>query len=211
MDKFDELKKYKELLDEGIISQIEFDQKKNELLESPAGNNSKIESEIEGKKNGTTTESSSAILEELDGQYSNHNEKSMLAVSGKVPKKLLAIIIAIIIVVIAVLAIPSGVDADKKALKKCLLNPSSLIIYEAYVNKDYGGASATVFYFGAENKGGGITDDWAFVQDGEVQFYSTYEDGQATGDTQAVLSCGDVILAKTAVMTGNPAWQEVNP
>lgn len=32
IDKFDEIRKYKELLDEGIISQEEFDKKKKELL-----------------------------------------------------------------------------------------------------------------------------------------------------------------------------------
>ena len=33
VDKFDEISKYKELLDEGIISQEEFDKKKKELLD----------------------------------------------------------------------------------------------------------------------------------------------------------------------------------
>ncbi len=203
MDKFEELKKYKELLDNEIISQEEFDEKKKELLDPHR-------LELIKEK-----ESSLDILERINGKKTKASvpltENSSTSQPKKaLMKKIIAIAVVVILVCLVIFGVSGGVKKDERILKSCLLNPSSLIVYDTYVNDDYGDVGATLFYFGAENKGGGITDDWALVYEGEVQFYSTYEEGKAEGDTEAILSCGDVIIAKTAVSIGEPAWKKVD-
>ena len=48
MDKFEEIRKFKELLDNGIISQDEFDKKKQEVLEAKEPSGAKTFSDFLG-------------------------------------------------------------------------------------------------------------------------------------------------------------------
>lgn len=126
-------------------------------------------------------------------------------------RKKLAIIFGAIAIIVIFLCVPKGVDKDKSMLEDCLLEPDSLIIYQAYSNNDYGdGGHATLFYFGAQNKAGGISDDWALVYDGDVQFYSDFKDAEKSGDNKGILENGDIVEAKFAVSIGNENWKEVN-
>lgn len=130
--------------------------------------------------------------------------------SKKVPKKILIPVISVVLVCLLLIAIPSGVGKDKRDLKKCLLSPSSLTVYQAYTNNNYSdGGRATLFYFGAENTGGGISDDWALVYRGDVQFYSDFKYAESSGDNSGILDNSDVVQAKFAVSIGNEAWKEV--
>ena len=214
MDKFETLKKFKELLDEGIITQEEFDKKKEELLGA-----------IDSKETASPTasvkepkkESTLDILEKLNGKsknnFSGSNVSSQVSETlKKIPKKAIIIVVAVILAIVVICSFSGGVGKDEKTLKSCLLNPSSLIVYQAYTNDNYSdGGHATLFYFGAENKGGGISDDWALVYKGDVQFYSDFEAAEDSGDNDGVLDNSDVIYAKFAVASGSEDWKEVNP
>ena len=97
---------------------------------------------------------------------------------------------------------------ETKTLQKYLLDPDSIILYEVYVNEDYSGERAVLFYFGARNKAGGITDDWAFVSGKEVQFESSYNDAVDADDTDGILENGDLVFALFAIQTGSEKWVE---
>lgn len=68
---------------------------------------------------------------------------------------------------------------------------------------------ATLFYFGAKNKAGGISDDWALVYDDSVQFSSNFDAAEDSEDTQGILDNGDVIFAKFAARKGSEKWKKV--
>lgn len=127
-------------------------------------------------------------------------------------KRVICVPIALIIVFAFIILLPNGVDKDVKTLKQCLLDPDSLIIYQAYTNKNYDeGERATLFYFGATNKSGGISDDWALVCGNNVLFESRYNSAVEDDDNAGILEHGELIFAKYAVDYGSDKWQEVNP
>lgn len=127
-------------------------------------------------------------------------------------RKQISIIGIVAIAFIIFLLIPNGVEKDKALLKEHLLRPDSLIIYEAYTNDTYGdGGRATLFYFGAENKRGGISDDWALVYDGNILFESNFNAAEDAGDNKGILENGEIVFAKFAVSIGNENWKKVNP
>ena len=76
MDKFEVLKKYKELLDNGIITQEEFENKKKEILEAPEGS-SKLDSIMKSAKakTGDIKDKTSKKLEELKTKQAEEAEK----------------------------------------------------------------------------------------------------------------------------------------
>lgn len=126
------------------------------------------------------------------------------------PRKAVAICTVLVVLLVVLLCIPKGADKDKSILKEHLLDPASLTIYEAYTNDDYGeGGRATLFYFGAKNKAGGISDDWALVYDDSVQFSSNFDAAEDSEDTQGILDNGDVIFAKFAARKGSEKWKKV--
>lgn len=128
----------------------------------------------------------------------------------QLPPKTLGIIVAIFTLLIIFLCIPNGVEKDKATLEKYLLEPDSLIIYQAYTNDNYNDSGrATLFYFGAKNKSGGISDDWALVFDGGVQFQSNFDEAVDNGDNQEVLDNADIVEAKFAATVGVDNWKEV--
>ena len=126
-------------------------------------------------------------------------------------KKQISIIATVVLVFGLVLCIPSGAEKDKAFLEKNLLNPKSLVIYEAYTNSNYSdGGRATLIYFGAQNKGGGVSDDWALVYDGNIWFESNYEQAKRKGDNKGILEHADLIEAQFSVAIGDADWKKVN-
>ena len=127
------------------------------------------------------------------------------------PLKISVTIAVVFLVLIATLLLPSGVERHKAVLEDCLLEPSSLIIYEAYTNRHYGdGGRATLFYFGATNKRGGISDDWAFIYDGDILFESNYNTAVENDDNLGILENGELVWAKFAIEMGSEKWKKVN-
>lgn len=153
------------------------------------------------------SESASTIVEQAQIKPASTSRK-------KLSKKAIAIIVAAVVVAIAILGLADGtssvIEADIKLLQDCLLDPDSLIIYQAYTNENYGeNGRATLFYFGAKNKSGGISDDWAFVYDGSILFESNYTAAKNASDNKGILENGQLVFAQFAVSMGHESWQEV--
>lgn len=139
------------------------------------------------------------------------NTNNLFSKTKNVLRKILAIGVSIIVILVIILCIPNGVKKDKNALEKYLLEPDSLIIYQAYTNENYGeNGRATLFYFGAENKAGGISDDWALVYDGDVTFESDFDNAKEDGDNKGILDNGEIVFAKFSISMGSEDWKEVN-
>lgn len=86
MDKFEEIKKYKELFDSGVITQEEFEKKKKELLETQATSTSKVlEGIITGakEKSEQARAAASEKLEELKKKQAEEAEKKMPEYEGQ--------------------------------------------------------------------------------------------------------------------------------
>lgn len=66
MDKFEEIKKFKELLDNGIITQEEFDKKKQELLEAAESSSTKTINGIIGSAKEKSEQAKNAAAEKLE-------------------------------------------------------------------------------------------------------------------------------------------------
>lgn len=129
----------------------------------------------------------------------------------KFPSTLLVLGALIIAVFTIIVCIPNDAEKDKQTLKECLLKPNTLIIYEAYTNENYDdNGRATLFYFGAENRGGGISDDWALVKNNEVTFESEFNNAKEEGDNQGIIDNADVVMVKSAVNNGNEEWKKAN-
>lgn len=141
----------------------------------------------------------------------NEIVKALIARVKALPKQQVIILASVAILLIAFLCIPSGVKRDKALLKDNLLEPSSLTIYEAYTSNDFiDGSRATLFYFGAKNKAGGISDDWALVYDGTVQFESTYKKAKNSGDNKGILAHQELVMAQFSLNTNGEKWRKVN-
>jgi len=146
----------------------------------------------------------------------NANDNIRKGVNGLIAKikrlsrKAIIIFSAIIMIVVVICCIPSGAEQDKAVLKGCLLEPESLIIYSAYTNENYNDEGrATLFYFGAKNRGGGISDDWALVHGDDIWFESDFNDASESGDSRGVLDNAEVVYAKFALDMGHEEWRAV--
>lgn len=153
------------------------------------------------------SESQGTIVEQASKQPTK-------VVVKNIPKKAVVIIVAVVVLFVAIWALAGGsssvIDADIKLLQDCLLDPDSLIIYQAYTNENYGDhGRATLFYFGAKNKSGGISDDWAFVYNGSILFESNFTAAKNAGDNKGILENGQLVFAQFAVSMGHESWQKV--
>ena len=149
--------------------------------------------------------------ENRSSEREESNVKSLTKKANGFPRRIVAIFSVIVLLVFVIASIPTGVEKDKAILKDCLLDPASLQIYTAYTNDNYGDAGrATLFYFGAKNKSGGISDDWAFVYNGSVLFGSNFDAAKNKGDNKGILENGQLAFAKFAIKMGDEDWKEVD-
>lgn len=127
MNKVEELKKFKELLDDGIITQEDFDKKKKELLANGLtyqDSNDELAS-VENESNQDRSEEITSIPETSLTDKSSADATStvadVVATKKKISKKKLGIIIgivgvvAVIAIVLVIALIPSEFNKVKKA------------------------------------------------------------------------------------------------
>ncbi len=76
MDKFEEIKNFKELLDSGIISQEEFDKKKKELLEGQETSGSKVINGILGSAKDKSEQAKAAAADKLEALKKKQAEEA---------------------------------------------------------------------------------------------------------------------------------------
>lgn len=152
------------------------------------------------------------------------NEKIMKVYKKALSKKnrkyvIIAFVVLLLIVIISTATLPKDERITLKnaeTMQECLLDKSSVVIYDAYINYNYGDEVATLIYFGAGNSLGGITDDWAFVSKDKIQFYSDYKRAERLNDNDNILLNGDVAFAYSDLKMSQyfddakSRWKQVN-
>jgi len=135
-------------------------------------------------------------------------------------KKILFSISAVVIVaIIGITLFASGIIGvssserialrDIKTLQKTLLDPNSIILYEVYYNPEYPKESpSTLIHYGAKNKGGGITDDWALVTDKNIESENEYDKAVKADDSYKILAHANVIWCKAFGLSDD--WKEID-
>lgn len=134
-------------------------------------------------------------------------KKSLVEIAKEYKSKLIPIGAILLVIILGVSLFATGIigmssaeraaSSNIKTLQKTLLDPSSIILYEVYQSFEYSeNKSATLIHYGAKNKGGGITDDWAYVSDKELQSYNEYEKAVRNDDNTTILANGTVMFAK---------------
>ena len=93
-----------------------------------------------------------------------------------------------------------------RSLQAYLLNPDSIIVYSVYVNQDYNGMPAAFIHFGSQNRMGGISEDEVFIQRGNAQFKSEFDEAVEAGNNDAVIANGDYALAQYNIFSGKSDW-----
>ena len=98
--------------------------------------------------------------------------------------------------------------SDIRTLKRTLLEPDSIIIYEVAVVKNieenhvhhFYGKTGTLVLYGARNRGGGITDDYVFILGRHISSENALKDAQAKEDTDTMRLHADVLRVKRIVV-----------
>ena len=110
--------------------------------------------------------------------------------SRKLNRKQRFIVITMSVVLILLIALvflfSNGLNKDEKIVmascekvQEVLLRPDTLIVYEAYVYEGDKSNQNVLLYYGAGNKGGGISDSWVLVKFddfGESTIYHQYSE-----------------------------------